>query len=85
MEHYGFTKERAFEAVEKYRERYNKIGIFECSLFPGVKECIEALKAAGYRIGLASSKPEKSCERIWSILEYWICLMRWSELHLTAG
>lgn len=26
--------------------------------FPGVKECIEALKAAGYRIGLASSKPE---------------------------
>ena len=64
MEHYGFTKERALEAVEKYRERYNKIGIFECSLFPGVKECIEALKAAGYRIGLASSKPEKSCERI---------------------
>ena len=64
MEHYGFTKERALEAVGKYRERYNKIGIFECSLFPGVKECIEALKAAGYRIGLASSKPEKSCERI---------------------
>ena len=64
MEHYGFTKERALEAVEKYRERYNKIGIFECSLFPGVKECMEALKAAGYRIGLASSKPEKSCERI---------------------
>ena len=64
MEHYGFTKERALEAVEKYRERYNKIGIFECSLFPGVRECIEALKAAGYRIGLASSKPEKSCERI---------------------
>lgn len=64
MEHYGFTKERALEAVKKYRERYNKIGIFECSLFPGAKECIEALKAAGYRIGLASSKPEKSCERI---------------------
>lgn len=64
MEHYGFTKERALEAVGKYRERYNKIGIFECSLFPGVKECIEALKVAGYRIGLASSKPEKSCERI---------------------
>ena len=64
MEHYGFPKEKALEAVEKYRERYNKTGIFECSLFPGVKECIEALKAAGYRIGLASSKPEKSCERI---------------------
>ena len=64
MEHYGFTKERALEAVEKYRERYNKIGIFECSLFPGVKECLAALKAGGFRIGLASSKLEKSCERI---------------------
>ena len=61
---FALTKERAVEAVKKYRERYNKIGIFECSLFPGAKECIEALKAAGYRIGLASSKPEKSCERI---------------------
>lgn len=37
MEHYGFTKERALETVEKYRERYNKIGIFECSLFSGSK------------------------------------------------
>ena len=75
MEHYGFTKERALEAVEKYRERYNKIGIFECSLFPGVKECID----------LHHRSRKNRVSVFWSILEYLICLMRWSELRLTAG
>lgn len=61
---YGFSREKALEAVEVYRERYNKTGIFECSLYPGVKACICALKEKGYRIGMASSKPELSCRRI---------------------
>jgi phosphoglycolate phosphatase len=61
---YGFSEEKAREAVEVYRERYTKIGIFECSLYPGVRECIEKLKEMGYLIGMASSKPEESCRRI---------------------
>jgi phosphoglycolate phosphatase len=61
---YGFSEEKAREAVGVYRERYTKIGIFECSLYPGVRECIEQLKAMGYLIGMASSKPEESCRRI---------------------
>lgn len=62
--YYGFSEERAYEAVGVYRERYNMIGIFECSLYPGVEECIKTLKKEGYRIGMASSKPEESCRRI---------------------
>jgi phosphoglycolate phosphatase len=61
---YGFSEEKAREAVGVYRERYNRIGIFECSLYPGVRECIERLKEMGYLIGMASSKPEESCRRI---------------------
>jgi phosphoglycolate phosphatase len=61
---YGFSEEKAREAVDVYRERYTKIGIFECSLYPGVRECIEQLKEMGYLIGMASSKPEESCRRI---------------------
>lgn len=61
---YGFSEEQAYEAVSIYRERYNRIGIYECSLYPGVEECIRHLKAEGYRIGMASSKPEVSCRRI---------------------
>ena len=44
---YDFSEELAVEAVAVYRERYNKIGLFECSLYPGVRECIEKLKAQG--------------------------------------
>ena len=59
--HYGFSEKKAYEAVQVYRERYNKIGIFECSLFPGVETCIRQLKESGYMIGMASSKPEECC------------------------
>lgn len=62
--YYGFSPEKAYEAVQKYRERYNTTGIFECSMYPGVEACIRRLKAQGYRIGMASSKPEESCRRI---------------------
>ena len=64
QKYYGFSEEKAYEAVTVYRERYNRIGLFECSLYPGVRECIETLKAKGYLIGMASSKPEDSCRRI---------------------
>ncbi len=62
--YYGFPREQAREAVEVYREHYHTIGMFECSLYPGVRECISALKETGYLIGMASSKPEPSCRKI---------------------
>lgn len=62
--HYQFPEEQAREAVGVYRERYNVIGIFECALYPHVRECIEELRKRGYLIGLASSKPEGACKRI---------------------
>lgn len=61
---YGLSKEQAIEATDIYRERYRPIGILECSLYPGVEECIRTLKAEGYLIGMASSKPEEFCRRI---------------------
>ena len=64
MSHYGFPKDKAVEAVDVYRERYNKIGKYECRLYPNVRECIVELKKNGYLIALASSKPEVSCRDI---------------------
>ena len=63
-ERYGMTNEEAWQAVEKYRERYDVDGIFECYLYEGVKETIQGLKDKGYVIALASSKPETACRRI---------------------
>lgn len=64
MQFYGFTEEQVKEGTVFYRERYKPIGIFECQLYPGVRECIETLKKQGYLIGMASSKPEAFCRRI---------------------
>lgn len=63
-EKYGMTEEEAWQAVEKYRERFDVEGIFECCLYDGVRDAIVRLKEKGYVLALASSKPETACRRI---------------------
>ena len=63
-EKYGFDADKAWQAVLKYRERFDKTGIFECELYEGVADTIRKLKEAGCVIALASSKPETACRRI---------------------
>lgn len=61
---YGMDEERAKLAVEKYRERFAEIGIFENAVYPGVKEMLSELKQAGKTIALATSKPQVFAIRI---------------------
>ena len=58
---YGFSEEDSWKAVAYYRERYDDIGVWECKLYPQVEETLQKLSEQGYRIGVASSKPEKFC------------------------
>lgn len=46
-------------AVEIYRDRYARLGMHECSLFPGVRQLLERLRAAGVRLATATSKPKE--------------------------
>ncbi len=62
--HYQFTPENAARGVEKYRERFDVFGIYECELYSGIEKMLRALKSAGYQLGVASSKPEGSCRQI---------------------
>lgn len=62
--YYGMSEEEAWESVEKYRERFDGKGIFECCLYDGVADVIRSLKEKGYVLALASSKPELACRRI---------------------
>lgn len=64
---FGFTDERAEQAVKKYRERYSAVGLKECSLVSGTAETLKKLKESGLRIALATSKPEVYAKQI---LEY---------------
>ena len=57
----GVPADRAEEAVAVYRERYVPTGMFENSPYPGVRKLLESLKAAGYTLYVASSKPEWMC------------------------
>lgn len=59
--------ETARQAVVYYRERYAEVGIYENSLYPGVEKMLRALKNKGYRLAVASSKPEYFVTKV---LEY---------------
>lgn len=73
QKYYGMDEKMAEAATQKYRERYHTTGIYECRMYEGVPELLHSLKEKGYRIGLASSKPEESCRIIlehFGIAEY---------------
>ena len=45
--------------IAAYRESYGAGGMFDTSVFPGVGELVESLRSAGYRLAVATSKPER--------------------------
>jgi len=61
---YNFTEEQAEAAVEKYRERFAEIGIFENKVYDGIVPMLNALNGKGMYLAVASSKPQVYVERI---------------------
>jgi len=64
MEYYGFDKEKAFLAVETYREYFRDKGIFENKLYDDIPLVLEKLQQDGKIIVLATSKPEEFAIKI---------------------
>ncbi len=64
MERFGFDREDAEQAVSDFRERYVPIGLHECRVFPGIKELLIKLRAAGKHTGIATSKPQVLAEEL---------------------
>lgn len=60
----GLSYEDTEAAILKYRERYSEKGIFENRLYDGISELLFDLKNSGYKIALATSKPEIFARRI---------------------
>ena len=58
-EGFGFGKEQAEVAIEKYRERFAPVGIYENKLYAGMEEALQRLKESGKVLIVATSKPEK--------------------------
>ena len=55
---HGVPAEKAEEAVAIYRSRYIPIGKYENTPYPGIRELLETLQGKGYRLYVATSKPE---------------------------
>lgn len=73
---YGFSHEDANKAVEKYRERFSNIGLFENSPLEGAPDVLKLLKENGKTLALATSKPFVFAEQIvkkfgmWEYFDY---------------
>ena len=64
MKYCGFEEKKALEAVEKYREYYDRQGIIENQVYPGIPKLLSDLKEQGYVVALATSKPETAAVRV---------------------
>ncbi len=60
----GLQEKAALEAVDIYREYFSTKGLYENEVYPGIREILEELKAKGYGLVVATSKPEQFSVRI---------------------
>ena len=61
---HGIPADQTDAAIALYRTRYIPIGAYENTPYPGIRELLEALKAAGHRLYVATSKPEQMSIKI---------------------
>lgn len=64
MVYYGFSEEKARAAVDKYRERFKTIGMYENGVYEGIPNMLELLSKSGKTLAVATSKPTVFAEPI---------------------
>lgn len=62
--YYGFSKEKAIEAVDYYREYYREKGLFENLVYDGFEDLVKTLKDNNKELVVATSKPEIFAKQI---------------------
>ena len=60
----GIPDDALSRVINRYRERYEDVGLFENTLYDGVIEMLDALAAAGLSLSIATAKPERTALRI---------------------
>lgn len=61
---FGIPAEEAMEAVRVYRSRYQTVGKFENTPYPGIEEMLKKLQEGGFKLYVATSKPETTSVEI---------------------
>lgn len=57
MEFYGLSREDAVKGRCYYREYYDVKGKFECEIYDGIKDLMDALSKLNVKLGVCTSKP----------------------------
>lgn len=63
-EYCGITGEPAMRFVDEYRNIYNNGGVYEANVFDGIFPLLKKLRQAGYRLAVATSKPQNAAELV---------------------
>lgn len=67
MRAHGVPEERLQEAIDAYRAAFEAGGMWDSHVFDGIREVLQELRAAGYTLAVATSKPQvyarPICER----------------------
>lgn len=64
MTYYNFDETTSQIAIEKYRERFSTIGIFENNVYRGIQDMLSELQQMGKILAVATSKPQVYAEKI---------------------
>ena len=84
----GMSPEDAQRAVEIFRERYNTIGVYENALYAGIGNLLAALKCHGFRLAVASNKPDSMVKFVlqyFGIAQYFDVMVGTPENDETSG
>jgi len=74
---FGVPEDRLEEAITVFRSRYIPIGKYENKPYPGIRELLEKLRTDGFRMFIATSKPESMAVDIltkFGLAEYFACI-----------
>jgi phosphoglycolate phosphatase len=63
-----FGDDRVDEGLAIYRARYSEVGIYNCSVYPGVTSMLDGLRDAGTVMCIATSKRRDFAERVMEFL-----------------
>lgn len=64
VKYYNMTDGEGDKAVEKYRERFATVGLYENEVYAGIPELLQKLKAQGKTLLVATSKPTVYSDKI---------------------
>lgn len=60
----GFSKEKTEESIKVFRNYYNERGYLENRVYQGIPQLLAALKENGFKLSVATSKPEVTAKKI---------------------